>query len=600
MDHTESDAMKTKTASTIALLVALSGAASIAPNALAQAGGGGRILERDMRVGAGNSGLTARPNMMDEVRMRNALITGSAGGLRSFRGNVGYRGLDDFGSRLGSDSTYSFRRDSASATSLRGVDALRYQTSFSTGNNYGGINDYSSRIGATGAAAAAAAPGTADTSYSSRTGAFSSPRNGSLRSTAAFTANQTLNPTLLTFNKDATGATTRVTSSSLMGIRTLREQLVDRNIPIVEPRRTDAFGKDLIGANSALDKTTRERSPENKGMGLTPESLNTNLQGTPDNAENVPSDPNLQKPLSRSVYDDIRERMKKIDEEERTKKPVLVPPTTPDGGTTPSKDNLPTREQTLDDRIAKLRERLVPKESRLTDDKGRTFGSRTLTSKKDKDSDQTEDGKKNANKRDLTAEDLETIDIIRRAKMKAETFTDPATGKRDFFTEHMEKGQTLLGNGQYFDAEERFALALSIKQGDVSAQAARIHAQLGAGLYLSAALNLRNLFGEHPEVVGIRYANNTIPKVERLRSIAAELRGQIQASKDRKQDPLSADGLLLAYVGFQIEDATMAEEGLEVAKIGMHSTAEKQGVNTDQSQLIPMLEKVWLEKLPKK
>ncbi len=590
--------MNIRTTSTITLLIALSGVAGFATTALAQAGGGGRILERDMRVGAGSAGLTPRANMMEEVRLRNALITGSAGGLRSFRGNVGYRGLNDFGDRLGSDGTFAFRRDSASATTLRGVDSLRYQTSFSTGNNYGGINDVSNNLGATGYAAATAAPGTTDSYYASRTSEFSRPRSGALRSTSAFTANQTLSPTLLTFKKDVGGATTRVTSSSLMGIRTQREQLVERGIPIIEPRRTDAWGKDLPGAATDLDQPVRERTPETKGMGLTPESLNKPLQGSPENAENVKTDPNLQKPLSRSVYDDVRERMKKIDEEEKAKKPVILPPNDPDSGTTPSRENLPTREQTIDERVAKLRERLIPKESRLVDDKGKSFGSRTLARTKDADS--ADGANKDPNKRELSAEDLETIDLIRRAKIKAETFVDPATGKRDYFTEHMEKGQILLGNGQYFDAEERFALALSIKQGDVSAQAARIHAQLGAGLYLSAALNLRNLLGEHPEVVGIRYANNTIPKVERLRSIAAELRGQIQASKDRKQDPLAADGLLLAYVGWQIEDATMAEEGLTVAKSGMHSTAEKQGVTTDQTQLIPMLEKVWLENLPRK
>lgn len=580
----------------ITLLLAFAG---LANSALAQAGGGGRILERDTRVGAGTGGLTARPNMMDEVRLRNALITGSVGGLRSFRGNVGYRGLDDFGGRLGSDTTYSFRRDSASATTLRGVDSLRYQTSFSTGNNYGGVNDVSSRIGATGLTAANAAPGTSGNLYTPRTSEFSMPRAGTLRSTSAFTANQTLNPTLLSADLQPDGSTKRVTSSSLLGIRTQREQLTERGIPIIEPRRTDAWGKNLPGAQTDLDKTTRERTPESKGMGLTPESLNTPLQGAPENAENLPETQNVQKPLSRSVYDDLRERMKKIDEEEKAKKPVLVPPTTPDSGTTPSKDT-PSREQSLDDRIAKLRERLIPKDSRLTDDKGRSFGSRLLSQSKDSQTGDKADDKKDGNKNALTPEDLATIEIIRRAKAKADTFIDPTTGQRDYFTEHMEKGQTLLGDGKYFDAEERFALALSMKPGDVSAQAARIHAQLGAGLYLSAALNLRNLLGEHPEVASIRYTNNTIPKVERLRSIAAELRGQIQASKDRKQDPLAADGLLLAYVGWQIEDATMVEEGITVAKNGVHSAAEKQGVNSDQTQLMTLLEKVWVENLPKK
>ena len=83
--------------------------------------------------------------------------------------------------------------------------------------------------------------------------------------------------------------------------------------------------------------------------------------------------------------------------------------------------------------------------------------------------------------------DNETLEIIRKSGGEAKTYTTGAPGS--LFESHLKAGEEALAKGQYFDAEERFTHALAMRPGDATAMAARLHAQMGAGLYLSAATN---------------------------------------------------------------------------------------------------------------
>jgi hypothetical protein len=254
----------------------------------------------------------------------------------------------------------------------------------------------------------------------------------------------------------------------------------------------------------------------------------------------------------------------------------------------------------MDAQLESLRKRLIPDSSRLRDEKGRAIGARDAQTGAEADGKPTETAAKDGEDKKprvtpLTREELEAIDLIRRSRAQANTFIDPATGKRDFFAEHMATGEKLLGEERYFDAEERFALALSIKPGDVNAQAARIHAQMGAGLYLSAAFNLRSLLTANPEVAAIRFTGATVPNAERLASLAADLRGKIAVADARKEDPLASDGLMLAYIGHQVQNTVLVREGLDVMKRGTRSKAEQATVTADQSALLELLETVWME-----
>jgi hypothetical protein len=301
---------------------------------------------------------------------------------------------------------------------------------------------------------------------------------------------------------------------------------------------------------------------------------------------------NLQPASRLTAYDNLRDRMKKADEE-KAKERATAAKSEESGekGTDVARG--------VDAQLESLRKRLIPDSSRLRDDKGRSIGARDAQST-DADAKPTETAAKDGEDKKprvtpLTKEELEAIDLIRRSRAQANTFIDPATGKRDFFAEHMATGEKLLGEERYFDAEERFALALSIKPGDVNAQAARIHAQMGAGLYLSAAFNLRTLLTASPEVAAIRFTGATVPNPDRLASLAADLRGKIAVADARKEDPLSSDGLMLAYIGHQVDNKELVREGLDVMKRGTRSKAEQASMTADQSALVELLQRVWME-----
>ncbi len=178
----------------------------------------------------------------------------------------------------------------------------------------------------------------------------------------------------------------------------------------------------------------------------------------------------------------------------------------------------------------------------------------------------------------------EVLELIRRAGGRADTLIAESSGRSDPYADHVRQAQDLLGTGRFFDAEERFTRALSLRGGDVPAQVGRLHAQLGAGMYLSASLNLRSLVAKHPEVTGVRYGPRLLPSNERLTGIASTLRANAREESAGALRRESA--LLLAYLGAQTGDRTLVREGLDAF-----------GVNASprDRMLVDLLRGVWLE-----
>lgn len=513
-----------------------------------RAGGDGRALERDLRVGGG--GLAPRANFYDEVQLRNAIITGNVGGGKAFRGNVGYTAPNEFRGRLAGDSTFSFRRDSTSAGQIRGGDALRFQFSNATGGGAPRAS-YFSNLGNTGRNAAASRPGGNEQIRTARprivTDMDDQLRSGTLRSTATFTSTSSLSPSVVGYKNQGQQ---RVTASGLLGVRT-RDMDKTQRPGLIEALSTDT----LMQQDTSVQRTE---------------------------AENFYKPADDRGAETRTLYDDLRDRMRgaadktreprdardRPDQEPRTK-PVETTPTPSTSQPQPVAREKEEWEKRLDD----MRDRLLGKDSALRSD--------------------AKDAKTDEDKRGVM--DARTLELIRRAGGETSQFVDPATGKTDPFAASMGKGQELLASGRYFDAEERFASALQIKPGDPTAMAARLHAQLGAGLYLSAALNFRQLILQHPEVTGIRYTGGTVPTRERMTSIAADLRANITNAANAGQPPLASDGLLLAYVGWQLGEPDTVRSGLDVAKRGSSGkTGDNQPTTEDNAALVELLEGVWL------
>ncbi len=126
--------------------------------------------------------------------------------------------------------------------------------------------------------------------------------------------------------------------------------------------------------------------------------------------------------------------------------------------------------------------------------------------------------------------------------------------------------QNKMRQGRFFEAEELFTRAMASDMGGSLAAVGRIHSQIAAGVYTSGAINLRSLLREHPELAGVRYGEAALPPTARLKAVRADLTRRVQDGGRLAPDW----GLLLAYVGFQTDDAEAVTIGIDA----MRSQAE--------------------------
>ena len=119
------------------------------------------------------------------------------------------------------------------------------------------------------------------------------------------------------------------------------------------------------------------------------------------------------------------------------------------------------------------------------------------------------------------------------------------------------QGEDALKNGEYFQAERRFNQAQAIASDNPLVEVGIAHAQIGAGMFLSAGLTLRNLFNAHPELIDTKYEAKLLPTGERLAKAKELMRTRIG-----RGDDTAGYGLVLAYIGHQTGERAMVEEGL--------------------------------------
>lgn len=540
----------------ILMILVLAGAASAASgqNAL----GDGRALQRDLRPAGGYS----RPNFSQEVRLRNALVTGNVGGGRSLQIASPYADSDDFRGELPTDSLFLFRRDSYGVnTGYRGNEAMQYQMSFATGYTQGA--GYVSRGTPAGGIVSTSAAATRPVPPEVRYGAeLAGTRMGSLRSSSNYLSTRTLTPALIGVESSPTGKF-EVTSSGLLGVRVLP---MNRPVPVA-PESSAAGSKpaDLSAAApfiTAYDEL-RERleaaadpktPPATKTPPLAPEII---PPARPD-----PDRPSPDRPSPGSP------------------RPGEVPnPPTPDDPAKPAVD--PTAAAQLEHGLARLRERLVPRAMILNNPNA-------------------PDGTPTASPAEAQLE-RDTLELLRDRAIKIGVYTRGDAAPGDLFADHLIAAQKLLGNGQFFDAEERFARAVAMRPGDVTAMAGRLHSQLGAGLYLSAAMNLRRLFESHPEAMAVKFEGRTMPTPVRLEVLRTELRGVIRDADVKHVLEKPAAALLLAYIGWQADNGVDVAAGLTAAR-----EAEAEAATAARAANLPapvpdpllsMLEVIWLPNL---
>jgi len=148
------------------------------------------------------------------------------------------------------------------------------------------------------------------------------------------------------------------------------------------------------------------------------------------------------------------------------------------------------------------------------------------------------------------------------------------------FDELVQLGEKELAKGDYFDAQRRFNQALQFIPGHPLATAGLGHAKIGAGFYLSAGYVLQSLLSFQPEMIDVEYGEGLLPPRIELVRAAVTVKNRLDVERDA-----GTYAFLLAYIGHQLHDQEMVEDGLRVLQ--MHTDFD--------DPIMPLLRKIWLE-----
>jgi len=524
-------------------------------------------LDKNLQQGSGGIN-PARPSIADDLRLRNAIVTGNAPGGASFRGDVGYRAPGEFAGRLGSNDLFAFRRDSVNTgmggMGIRGTEGLQYQFGGTTGALPGRSGLGSTFISRSGYAPGATdirdavtptptgapiigRPGrTLDTSASEDTRGLSLL---SLRSPSAYSANRGFVPSVLGTAVSPDGDTWALTASPLRGVvyRPLytapkSEQPESRPGELASMKIDDRSGStvDTRFGMPAIEARFDQR------LGVEPKPAETKPSGKPEESQ-PQANPDPSKP-----------------------------------GVLGKADNaLPGGAKGWRDRLAELRKDL-DQEAREKDLKPkRPEGKQGEGTPGESKPEEGKSGERGVSR--------EGKDLVRAGV--GEPLQAYAPQGFDAYAENMARAQEHMAAGRYFDAEQRFVAAGSARGGDAMAAIGRVNSQIGAGTFTSAAMSLRSVLTAHPEIIAVRYGDKIMPAPQRFANASERLREIIAKDRAGARDP----ALVLAYIGYQTGNTSMAREGLDALDAAL-SANQPGGIAPEDAntRLADLLRDVWL------
>lgn len=505
--------------------------------------GGGNKIDRSSQKGSGGANTAVQNDLQQSLMLRNSIVTGNAPGGLSFRGNVGYVATRDFRGELGSDTLFSYRRDSLysgiSGLGLRGTDALQYQFAMTTGSRpptsiAGSLaisrDSFTPSVENSGVASNAVDPNEGPIRAVDPDAQTDVTGSGlwRMRSTSAYVTDKSLASSYVGTLNPGQGQVFDVTASPLDGVRVFDPATVSPDSQALRPQ-----------LSTSTENLVERLSPNNSALvdeeGLTGhEIILSRLRDAYGRNTQEQSSDLVQQMLDQN--DKLRSYIQGI----RSEIQMLEPAEGEEGG---EGDAQPPEVNEED---------LTPRERLLRD-----FEEMNI--------------------------DPAVIEAMRRSSATVDELvaqTNPA--ERNYYAIHLNQGHKSMIEGNYFDAEARFALALSIKPGDPTASIARAHAQIGAGLTMSAATNLRETFTANPTMINARYARGLLPPEERLRDMVPRLQTLAAGAGLRARQA----ALVLAYVGFHLEDDALIKEGLDRLELEA------------DDRLAAILRLVWLDDQP--
>lgn len=623
------------TAAALAIAVgSLIAAPALAQNAL----GDGRALENNLMTGGGR--LNA-PNsrLTNDLAFRNAIVTGNVGGGMQFRGDTGYTGATDFRGELGSDEVFRFQRDaqfSGLATrNVRGLGAVQLQLDMPIGGQTIGAQSSDFIINRPGAGfSSAQASQPQNVIANNRVFDPYNVISGSLRSTSRFTLDSVAQPQILGQMGPAEGQPDGprglISASDLHGVKILPqlspafgqrddpatrislEALDGTQLPEISPT---APATPRAGEGRLDPQSDTNAEPVRTGDRIAPDAI-TNPTLSPDRAGITPG-------TYQAAMGELRLRADRFELTPANQAGAAEPRTDDATVITPSNADMLSSHERLVASLEEIRRSLLPSPNTLPPG----YELPDLSNKSDTPTDGSEPSpialdidreRKAPEAPQVEGEDpLPTRDtlVIRRGDGEPITINAPTASiakptsaasriesllkgpeikistlksthtANQLFAEHMKEGESALADARWFDAEERFTAALALNPGDPMAAAGRANAQLGSGMFLSAAVNIRNLFRAYPELMAVRFDEKLLPRAERLDKLREQLR-----YRARHDTPLARDaGLLLAYLGHQFQNKSDITEGFAI----MERVERALGINREP--LDQALRTLWLK-----
>ncbi|MDZ4830285.1 MAG: hypothetical protein SGJ09_08835 [Phycisphaerae bacterium] len=488
----------------------------------------GNALDANLQVGS--RGLNAATPQID-FNARNLIVTNNVAGGRGFRGSVGYRAASDFRGAASGDSTFGFRAGSA-FSSPDFIRSGRFDDRFAVAQ---GIGVFEYRREST--------PAMNDPRAEALRGRIRLDQAGSNLAYARQIENAVEASTFAT-GVDNERRPVEFTVSAVQGMRTRR---VD---DAIEHSGLSAFEKARArrdvseGRLKADDASTRFRSALMEPSGRRVDGqIEPVVHDSKISAEKLNTGSEIG---TKSAYDDI---VRNIVERYGDRTDVRI-------------DADPRAIEKARKELKKVRSALggrslEPDASSSDPLTKPTVGEKPVAAPSDTPEPATIDNTPEARLQREREQRQQIVSEAARALKHGTQVTDLAPGDRARVDELTREGQKCLVGGEFFKAERFFNQALMISAENPLLLAGLAHAQLGAGLYLSSALSLRTLFSDHPEMIDVRYDPKLLPNETRLRLAVETVRSRI-GGKD-------SDGyaLTLAYIGHQLADRAIVEEGLK-------------------------------------
>ncbi len=507
--------------------------------------GGGNVLDRNSQVGSGGANA---PGANVDYNARNLLITNSVPGGRGFRAAVGYTADTDFRAATGSDSTYNFRAGSALSNPVF-LTSAAYQDRFLVAQGLG-VFEYrrdSTPIGI-------AAQRQSDNQPDSR---LRLDRANAQMAFGRMNWDMGEDRTVAT-GKTTNGDAVRYIVSPLRGLQAeaMTDPIVASGLGIYEQARARQDINrglmtldDLSTANVGATRIDRQVRSTAQGETLRIKDTKVVPKTYLDLLAEIEAKAAAKAADSKGDFKSGLDRVKSdLDKTSQGFGQGIgqglgqgldqgfgsdgAPGSTTDKPTKPSTEPQPAT---------------VPGSS--TDGNPLIPGNAVLP---DGGEAEREADRVKARGKLLPIPDM--ADILRHGR----TIDQLGTTERRRVDELVREGEDALKKGEYFQAERRFTQAQSIASDNPLVEVGIAHAQLGAGLYLSAGLTLRSLFTENPELIDAKYDTELLPSGERLAQATQLMRSRIE-----RGDDIAGYGLVLAYIGHQTGERALVEEGLK-------------------------------------